>query len=122
MKKLTFLNALFNYNKANEEIENLTASTSILVKKSAELEHQKAKVEKDLVYMTSEMKKFKSLSTTLKDQVEKLTQTIEDLSKTDVQSDININVTTSDKTSDVVTDNVKAESVQPKSQKYNKKK
>ena len=122
MKKLTFLNALFNYNKANEEIDSLVASNGILVKKAAELEYQKSKVEKDLVYMTSEMKKYKSLSKTLNDQVEQLTKTIEDLSKTDVQPDININVTTSDKTSDVVTDNVKAESVQPKSQKHNKKK
>lgn len=122
MKKLTFFNALFNYSKANTEIENLTASTSILTKKAAELEHQKAKVEKDLVYMTSEMKKYKSLSSTLKNEMEKLTKTIEDLSKTDIQPDININVTTSDKTSDVVTDTVKAESVQPKPHKHNKKK
>ena len=122
MKKLTFFNALFNYGKANTEIENLTASTSILTKKTAELEYQKTKAEKDLVYMTSEMKKFKSLSNTLKDQVEKLTKTIEDLSKVDNQSDINITVTTSDKTSDIVTDTVKAESVQPKPQRHNKKK
>jgi hypothetical protein len=124
MKKLTFLNALFNYNKANEEIENLTASTGILLKKTAELEHQKSKVDKDLVYMTSEMKKYKSLSNTLKDQAEKLSKTIEEFSKTDIQPDININVTTSDKTSDVVTDTVKAENTQPKPSKkyYNKKK
>jgi hypothetical protein len=124
MRKLTFLNALFNYNKANEEIENLTASTGILLKKTAELEHQKSKVDKDLVYMTSEMKKYKSLSNTLKDQAEKLSKTIEEFSKTDIQPDININVTTSDKTSDVVTDTVKAENTQPKPSKkyYNKKK
>jgi hypothetical protein len=124
MKKLTFFNALFNYNKANEEIENLTASTGILLKKTAELEHQKSKVDKDLVYMTSEMKKYKSLSNTLKDQAEKLSKTIEEFSKTDIQPDININVTTSDKTSDVVTDTVKAENTQPKPSKkyYNKKK
>ncbi len=79
MKKLTFFNALFNYNKANEEIENLTASTGILLKKTAELEHQKSKVDKDLVYMTSEMKKYKSLSKTLIDQVEQLPKTIEDI-------------------------------------------
>jgi predicted nuclease with TOPRIM domain len=122
MKKLTFLNALFNYNKANEEIDNLVASNGVLIKKAAELEHQKSKVDRDLVYMTSEMKKFKSLSKTLNDQVEQLAKTIEDLSKTDIQPDININVTTSDKTSDVVTDTVKAENVQPKPQKHNKKK
>ena len=124
MKKLTFLNALFNYNKANEEIENLTASTGILLKKTAELEHQKSKVDKDLVYMTSEMKKYKSLSNTLKDQAEKLSKTIEEFSKTDIQPDININVTTSDKTSDVVTDTIKTDNTQPKPKKnyYKKKK
>jgi hypothetical protein len=124
MKKLTLLNALFNYSKANEEIENLIASNSILVKKSTEFELQKSKLEKDLIYMTSEMKKFKSLGKTLNDQVEQLTKTIEDFSKTDVQPDINISVTTSDKTSDVVTDTVKAENTQPKPSKkyYNKKK
>ena len=119
MKKLTLLNALFNYNKANEEIENLIASNSILVKKLTEFELQKSKLEKDLIYMTSEMKKFKSLGKTLNDQVEQLTKTIEDFSKTDVQPDINISVTTSD----VVTDTTKAENTQPKPHKrYYKKK
>lgn len=124
MKKLTFFNALFNYNKANTELENLIASNTILIKKSDELEIQKSKFEKDLYFMTAEMKKYKSLSSTLKNELEKLTKTIEDLSKTENQSDININVTTSDKTSDVVTDTVKAENIQPKPKpkKYYKKK
>ena len=120
MKKLTFFNALLNYNKENTEIENLTASNSILLKKTAELEYQKTKVEKDLAYMTSEMKKYKSLSNTLKDQAEKLSKTIEELSKTDTQPDININVTTSD----AVTDTIKTDNTQPKPKKnyYKKKK
>jgi aspartate ammonia-lyase len=124
MKKLTFFNALLNYNKANTEIENLTASNSILLKKTAELEYQKNKVEKDLIYMTSEMKKYKSLSNTLKEQAEKFAKIVEEVSKTDTQPDININVTTSDKTSDVVTDTIKTDNTQPKPKKnyYKKKK
>jgi chromosome segregation ATPase len=127
MKKLTFFNALLNYNKANTEIENLTASNSILLKKTAELEYQKTKVEKDLAYMTSEMKKYKSLNNSLKEQAEKLAKTIEEiskkveeLSKTDTQPDININVTTSD----AVTDTIKTDNTQPKPKKnyYKKKK
>lgn len=83
--KLTFFNALFKYRKANQEILDLQTSNINLLNKIN-------KLNESLDYYQSENKKFKSLNTSLKKQIDDLNETINILSK----SDIDINITTTD--------------------------
>lgn len=83
--KLTFFNALFNFNKANKEIENLTNMKNSLVTKITKLEQEKSE-------LFLENKRYKSVNTSLKNQIEDLNKIIKNLS----ESDIDINVTTTD--------------------------
>ena len=83
--KLTFFNALFNFNKANKEIENLTNTKNSLVTRMTKLEQEKSE-------LFLENKRYKSVNTSLKNQIEDLNKIIKNLS----ESDIDINVTTTD--------------------------